>query len=206
MRLWLAAVPLLGLTAQESPQFYNERGSRAFKEGRIEDSIRDFDMAIKLEPRYAPEHWQRGISLYYVARFDDCRKQFEIHKTVNPEDVENAVWHYLCVARLKNPGEARKGLIPIQSDTRIPMMEVYAMFRGESTPEKVLETARRGNPAERELHVRLFYSHLYIGLYLEAQGDKSGALKHIGLAAEKYPVGHYMWDVARVHVERAKGK
>ncbi len=189
---------------QPTAQIYNDRGSQAFKAGKIEDSIRDFDKAIALDPRYAPHHWQRGISLYYAGRFDDCRKQFDLHKTVNPEDVENAVWHYLCAARLKGVEDARKRLIPIRSDGRIPMMEVYAMYRGESTPDKVMEAARAGNPPAGELNVRLFYAHLYIGLFLEAAGQQKEAIAHIRKAADDYQVDHYMWDVARIHLRRAK--
>ena len=174
-------------------QDYNKFGEDAFRAGKIEESVKQFDRAIELEPRLAPHHWQRGISLYYAGRFDDCRRQFEIHKTVNPEDVENSVWHFLCVARLKSAAEARKSLIEIHSDTRVPMMEVYAMFRGESTPAKVMAVAGRDRDA-------LFYAHLYIALYHEAYRRPSEALTHIRLAVNDYGAGHYMGDVARIHL------
>src|ERR1700737_4291932 len=71
---------------------YNRRGAEHFKMGHIQQSLDDFDHAIRLEPGQAPYHWQRGISLYYAGRYEDGRKQFELHRTVNPNDVENAVW------------------------------------------------------------------------------------------------------------------
>ena len=191
---------LLAFFQTNDPNFFVHRGEENFRQARIAASVADFDRAIELAPRAAPQLWQRGISLYYAKRWKDCRKQFETHRTVNPEDVENAVWHYLCVARIDGVDAARKLLIPIRADERIPMMEVYAMYRGESTPEKVLATARAGDPLEPDLNVRLFYAHLYIGLYLEAKGD-AAAKEHIRLAAEKYKVKHYMWDVARVHLK-----
>ena len=40
------------------------------------------------------------------------------------------------------------------------------------------------------------------GLYYEAAGDNAKAKEHITTAAEKHKIGHYMWDVARVHAER----
>lgn len=204
MRTLFALVILAASALAEDYRFYNDRGSEAFKKGKIEESIRDFDKAIELEPRLKPHHWQRGISLYYAGKFEECRKQFEIHKTVNPEDVENAVWHYLCVARTKGVESARKGLIPIRADERVPMMEVYAMYRGESTPTKVLAVAEAGNPGASELNARLFYAHLYIGLFHEAAGNRTAALDHIRKAAKDFAANHYMWDVARVHLERAK--
>lgn len=185
------------LFAQMTWQDYNRRGEEEFRTAKIADSIKDFDKAIELEPRLAPHHWQRGISLYYAGRFKDCARQFEIHKTVNPEDVENAVWHYLCVVRDKDAETARKGLIEIRDDGRPAMMEVYAMFSGKSTPEKVIATAGSNRSA-------LFYAHLYVGLFLESQGDRKKALMHIRRAAIDYESNHYMGDVARVHLKLVK--
>lgn len=190
--IWLM---MLAAQTGDDPSYWNRRGEDEFRAGNAAASVAAFDRVLALRPSVAPQHWQRGISLYYAGRFDDCRRQFELHRTVNPEDVENAVWHYLCVARLKGPAEARKGLIPIRDDERIPMMEVHALFKGDSTVEKVLAKARTANPPEPSL----FYGHLYAGLYLEAQGDAAGSLAHIKTAAQQYAAGHYMWDVARVH-------
>jgi lipoprotein NlpI len=81
------------------------------------------------------------------------------------------------------------------------MMKVYAMFRGEAEPADVLAEARAGDPPPEELNTRLFYAHLYIGLFHEAQGDTAASLAHVAKAAREHPVSHYMWDVARVHVE-----
>ena len=48
--------------------------------------------------------------------------------------------------------------------------------------------------------MRLFYAHLYLGLYYESLGDKKKALEHLTLAAaDEHSVGGYMWEVARVH-------
>jgi lipoprotein NlpI len=176
---------------------YQQRGENSFRQGNIEASIRDFDKAIELEPRLAPHNWQRGIALYYAGRHADCARQFESHRIVNPEDVENAVWHFLCVARSKDLEAARRGLIEIHRDDRVPMMEVYALFRGSSTPKKVLAVAGNNRSG-------LFYAHLYVGLYYEARGDAKGALTHIRKAATDYSADHYMGDVARVHLKRAK--
>src|SRR5580704_183835 len=76
-----------------------DRGMRHFREDKVAASIQDFNRAAELDPQMAPQLWQRGISDYYAGKFDDGRRQFELHKTVNPNDVENAAWHFLCVAR-----------------------------------------------------------------------------------------------------------
>src|SRR5437016_8074238 len=68
---------------------WQNRGIIHFKLAHIDESISDFDQFLKLDPAQAPYHWQRGICYYYAARFEDGRKQFELHQTVNPDDVEN---------------------------------------------------------------------------------------------------------------------
>ena len=45
---------------------------------------------------------------------------------------------------------------------------------------------------------RLFYAHLYLGLYYDATGDTKLAREHIFKAAA-FKADHYMGDVARVH-------
>ena len=180
---------------------YQRRGEAYFKMGRIDESIADFDKFLQLVPRQEPQHWQRGISYYYAARYEDGRKQFESHQTVNPNDVENAVWHFLCVARLSGVPKARAALIPIKGDQRVPMMEIHALYAGKGTVDGVLAAARAGNPSGAELNRRLFYAHLYLGLYYEASGDAKTARGHIAKAAENFEPGNYMGDVARLHLK-----
>jgi lipoprotein NlpI len=183
---------------------YNRRGSEQFKRGKIAESLADFDKYLELKPDERPGHWKRGISLYYAGKFDDGKKQFEGYEKVDTNDVENAVWHFLCNARLVGIDKARGQLLKIGNDKRVPMMQVYELFAGKLKPDDVLKAARLGDPPARELNARLFYAHLYLGLYAEAAGDKKTALEHLTEAADKHKIGHYMWDVARVHMELLK--
>ena len=180
---------------------WQHRGGEHFKLGHITESLADFDKFIELAPQQAPYHWQRGISLYYAERFADGRKQFESHQTVNPNDVENAVWHFLCVARAEGVEKARAALIPIKGDARVPMMEVHALFAGKIKPEDVLKAAGAGGPPTSRLNRQLFYAHLYLGLYFEVIGEDKPAREHITQAAGEFQTGDYMGDVARVHLQ-----
>jgi lipoprotein NlpI len=181
---------------------YDHRGSEEFKLGKIRESLDDFDRFLKLRPKEGPGHWRRGISLYYAGRYDEGRKQFEGYEKVdiNKEDVENAVWHFLCAARAGGADGARAGMLKIGKDRRVPMMQVYDLFRGKLQPADVLAAAQEGAPPEAERRQRLFYAHLYLGLYYDVTGDKKQALEYMELAAGKYrPPHHYMGDVAAVH-------
>jgi lipoprotein NlpI len=189
--LWFACASV----SSQSAQALLNRGVAEFEQGRFVASATAFDELAKMMPDRAPHLWQRGIALYYAGRFADCRRQFESHRTVNPDDVENAVWHFLCVARGQNPDAARAALLPVGPDPRVPMREVYEMFRGAMTPDGVMKAA--GHDADGQ-----FYGNLYVGLYLEATGHRALALPHITVAAsDRYAtVGGYMHMVARVHL------
>ena len=178
---------------------HQERGEAYFKAAKIKESIADFDAFLKAVPRQDPHHWQRGISYYYADEFKKGYEQFERHQTVNSNDVENAVWHFLCLARAKGIEEAKKKLIPIVSDGRIPMMEVHALFGGKSTPEKVLAKAKANGVQGARLERQLFYAHLYLGLWYEAKKEMKLRDQYIGLAAAVADNHGYMGDVARVH-------
>ncbi len=177
---------------------YYLRGREHFRLGKITESVADLEQYVRLRPDMEPRQWELGLSYYYAGQFQKGARQFELYQTYHDNDVENSVWRYLCIARTEGTEKARSTLMPIRNDPRIPMMAVYDMFRGEGSPQKVLEIARAGQPGPAGLEGRLFYAHLYIGLFLLAQGDEEGGKTHI-LAAEKRRVRHYMWDVARYH-------
>ena len=104
----------------EQAHAYNRRGGVRFKLDRIADSIEDFDKAIELDPSQEPQHWQRGIAYYYAGLYEKGRRQFESHQTVNPNDVENAVWHFLCVARLSGARHAQRLILKTDGTQTAP--------------------------------------------------------------------------------------
>jgi hypothetical protein len=127
-------------------------------------------------------------------RFDDGRKQFELHCGPNPNDVENPAWHFLCVAKLKGPQAAREALLPVGEEPRVPMKEILALFAGRGDEAAVLEAASQGGG--EPLKNQLCYAHLYLGLFAEVTGDSEKAKHHIAQAAGPFRMDHYMGKVA----------
>ena len=183
---------------------YQTRGEMHFKAGHIRQSIADFDRFLELQPTRKPHHWQRGISYYYAREYAKGARQFELHKTVNPRDVENDVWHYLCKAKVSSPDEARAGLIEIAGDGRPWAMTVYQMYQGKATTRQALAHADRIGDTPAQRRNNLFYTHLYVGLYHESLGRAELALENIRIVVEKYPSPHYMGEVARVALQLEK--
>jgi len=180
----------------------DQRGTAYFKLAKITESLVDFDRYIKARPEAAAAHWRRGLTLYYAQKFADGVAQFTTSDTQEPNDVENAVWHFLCNARVQGVEKARPGFLKVKRDPRGPyMMKIYEMFKGEAKPEEVFAAAEAGQADDERRTEQRFYANYYVGMYYEAVGEPKKSLEHLKKAVEMYPIGHYMMDVARVHIK-----
>ena len=199
MSALLASLSLLSFCVEDRYEAaeLNGKAWAALRSGDAKKSAELFDKAIEAAPSTKPRNWQRGIALYYAGRYADGAEQFEVHSTVNPQDVENTVWHLLCLARLKDGSleTARKKLLNVERDGRVPMAEVFDLFAGTGGVEAVDAAAERdGSPLAR------FYADLYVGLYHEASGNAEKSAARMKAAAENAPLrGSAMHDVAVAH-------
>lgn len=177
-----------------------KQGNDLFFSGKLREAIAAYDAAAQQWPENAAELWQRGIAYYYTGDYVKGKNQFEDHRAVNPDDVENAVWHFLCTAKADSPGAAKKALIPVTDDDRVPMKELHAFYAGAGTEADVFRAADDTNASDKDRQKRRFYAHLYIGLYQEALGRTDAAKKNM-LAAAGYAYPFFMGRVAVLHVK-----
>ncbi len=172
--------------------------------GKPKVSLEYFDRYLKDEPDALPYLWQRGIAQYFAGEYKAGVKQFEVHRNVNPNDVENAAWHFLCLARADSFEKATELVLPAPNDPRIPMEEVLLMLKDgdvERVKKKVLSVpATSGEKSRAE-----FYGYFYLGLYADAKGQTKEALEWLKKSAANAP-HHYMGDVARVYVQYLEGE
>ena len=185
---------------------YDGRGDARLKLGQFRDAVADYDRALELNPDFAPKHWRRGIALYYAGDYKAGVEQFETHKTANPEDVENAAWHYLCNARVVGKVKAQAELIAVTRDSRVPMAEIQKLYAGQLKPADVLAAAEKIPADSRAGKEARFYAHLYVGLWYEAEGKAMDAKTTPQEAVNEYKIGHYMWDVGNAHVKSWAGE
>jgi lipoprotein NlpI len=190
-------LPVRSLASEPTPRALFDDAVRLFFEAKPVESARVFDQLVRATPAAEPELWQRGLALYYAERFDDGVKQFDLHRTVNPNDVENAAWHFLCVARLEGLQAARAKLLPVGEDSRVPMKEIMDLYAGRCMPADVLAAAEQGAGEARRN--QLCYAHLYLGLFFEATADATKAREHMRQAAGAFSMNHFMGKVAAVH-------
>ncbi|CAG9463347.1 unnamed protein product [Pedinophyceae sp. YPF-701] len=186
---------------KESPQALTRRGMKAFQRNRLDESLECFDRVLELSPGSRPYMWQRGLTLYYLRRFEEGAQQFRADVAVNPNDTEEAIWTFLCEAQL--PGgalKARENFLRVGEDSRPVMRAAYAAFMDGCGPGPILEAAGADKGGRDR-----FYALLYHGLYHEAEGDDLSAQRSI-LAAAMTPYarhsGDYMAALSRVHCVR----
>lgn len=200
LSIFLVVFSARGQTSDADARALYAKGEAEFFEGQIEEAVRSWDLEIAASPLREPYHWQRGLAYYYAGEFERGVKQFEKHQKVNQNDVENAAWHFLCVVRADGGSvdKARKALIPIDGDSRVPMKEVHDLFAGRGTTRDVLDAAS-GNAEGLLLRNQLCYAHLYLGLYHEALGEVDQSRDHIKKSAVDFRMDHYMGKVAQLH-------
>jgi lipoprotein NlpI len=181
----------------QAPQDLADRAERHFEAGRVAESVATYDSLAALVPSVAPMLWQRGIGLYLLGRYDECAAQFLANFRENPGDLENASWHFLCVARAKSIDDARAAMLVAGPDPRILRPQIYEMLRGERTPSSLVTLVTGSVPIAR------FYAYLYAGLLCDATGDRAGAIAHLDVAASE-PVADsvgFMSAVARIYLK-----
>ncbi|KAJ4835369.1 hypothetical protein Tsubulata_021302 [Turnera subulata] len=173
------------------------RGMLLFIQGDVVGSLAEFDKAIELDPNL----WQRGLSLYYLDRFEEGAEQFRIDVAMNPNDTEESIWCFLCEAQLYGAEEARKRFLEVGRDPRPVMREAYNLFKNGGVPQKLVDAFSGGKDSE------VFYASLYAGLYHESQNEPDEAKRHL-VSACRTAYGKwsedYMAALAKVHCQCRK--
>ncbi len=182
------------------PARHMQRGMLRLRLANFAGSIADLDRVAELRPANAAELWQRGIALFYAGRYDDGRRQFESHRTVNPHDVENSAWHFACVAWAEGFAAARKRLLPCDGDSRVPMTRIQALYGGQAQPRDVLDAAAAEPEGPRRRNAE-FYAHLYLALYHGAERKPELETRHAAEAARRGRDLGIMGEVARLHAD-----
>jgi lipoprotein NlpI len=183
----------------ENPRVLQQAAEVLYRAGHSSESLPLFDRVVELLPVSAPYNWQRGIALCSCGKFAEGAKQFETHHLVNPDDVENSAWYFLCVAKTQGLEAARKTVIPSRGDGRQPMMSVLEMLQQKLEPAQVLEAARDNTSVGPERNRAEFYAALYVGLYYDSLGQEQPAADYLKQSLSSGDSG-YMVDVARVYL------
>jgi len=185
----------------------SQRGDVWFFLGEFDKSVADYEAMVELDPKQGDSHWRRGIARFYAGKAKEAAQQFEAYHSFDDIDRENGIWRYFSQHRAYGPAKAKAGLLKYQKTDREPFPDVYRLFSGDTTPEKILAAINTAEISKDEREKRLFYAQLYIGLNHAVEGRDAAAIVHLrestanpwGPAAGYGP--RYMWHVGRVHLD-----
>ena len=186
----------------DSPSALVQRGMQLFRELNLAASLEVFDSLYAAHQQLRPQLWQRGLALFYANRFAEGAAQFRLDaESYNTADAEEAIWACLCESRLEGGlPAARARMLAVGQDPRPVLRATLRVFRGEAGVE---ELAQAGAASAHDR----FYSVLYEGLLLEAQGDAPASARAIAQAlACPYAASStdFMVCVARMHEKQRR--
>ncbi len=187
-------------------EIYQLRGLERFKLGQYNESISDFDRFLKYVPKQEAYHWHRGIAYYFAGRYEDGRKQFQLRQSAGTNTIENALWHFICSARVSGIEKARTSMLIYQEDGGLIMRKIYDLFAGKSKPEEVMATAQANYTSTAQLNRQMFSAHFYLGFYYDLKGETKLALEHAKEAAGQYKLDQFMGEVAVQHAHLLQAK
>lgn len=191
---------------------YSQRGDALFFLGDFTAAVADYSRMTELDPSLDGSHWRRGIALFYAEKYDEAAAQFERYHSFDNVDRENGIWRFLSQTKASGLKVAREGLLKYEKDDREPFPDVYRLFAGTITPDGVLQNIADAKVSDVEREKRLFYAHLYIGLYASVTDNPELASTTLDASVNNTwgPTGgygpSYMWHVGRLHAIGLKAK
>lgn len=190
------------LRADSPSPRHHQRAEILFRLGRFSDAVVDYDVAARgAEPHDEDSCWERGLTLYYAGDYADGAAQFARYHSVGATDVENGLWHFLCLAEAEGVEKARGALLDYTRMREAPFPALWALYRGEGSAEAVMASAESGSKGEDDRGRRLFYAYYYVGKYYEATKDFPRAREHVSKAlAQSLP--YFMDACAREDLSR----
>ncbi|XP_024524094.1 uncharacterized protein LOC9655142 isoform X1 [Selaginella moellendorffii] len=181
---------------------WKRHGMELFSQGDVSGSLEQFNKVLDAFPEELPYLWQRGLSLFYLDRFEEGAAQFREDTKLGNNDSEEALWCFLCEARSYSLEEARQRIPDTGKDSRAYMNQIYKLYKQGGDPQQMLASFLKEDRGQAS-----FYASLYAGLYYEASGEfepaKSAIMSACG-SSYGSTSQDYMVSVAKVHCKTRK--
>lgn len=187
----------------KEPVAWRSAGDLYLRAGAVKKSIPQFRRYIERYPEREPDLWQYGIALAFAGEYKAGAKLFELHRTVNANDVENALWHFYCVAKDTSPEAAKLAILPAPGDRRVPMDLLLKLYRGEADEQAVRAAVAALPKGSQQAEMGNYYAELYLAMHAEALGQRDRAIELATKAAATQDV-NYMTDIGRVYLARLR--
>ena len=131
---------------------FDNRGLAYKHKGDSARAIKDFDEAIRLDPKSPLTLFHRGQAQFGSGQYDLALKDFASAHQMQPKNVYTIVWMYLAQARSGNNDQTDLQKNAAEMDmTKWPAI-VINLYLGGATPESVLAAASDLDPKREKSH------------------------------------------------------
>ena len=161
-------------------------GNALYGQGRYEEAIAAYRVAIQRRPDYFKAHSSLGASLYQLGRYKEAEKHLRHAIALNPQ---TGIAHSNLGATLHNQGRYEEAIAsyrvaiqrrPDDDEAHIRLGAIYNDLGRYKEAEAYLRRAIEINPQARGAHSSL-------GATLHNQGRYAEALEATRVAVEQYP-------------------
>jgi Flp pilus assembly protein TadD len=170
-RAWIVA----DVPGSAKPHF--DYGSTLQKEGRLDEAVEQYKIALRFNPNHAEAHMNLGVALSAQAKFDAALPHMETAVRLQPN---NGGFHLLCGNLLHRIGRIDEAAFHFETGARLKPYSADAHYGYAA----FLAAAGKNDEYIGELRkvIRLnpnhLYAHLRLGDALFAKGDIEEAKKH----------------------------
>ena len=159
--------------AQQKALQHNARGIELFSKGKVDNAIKEYAEAIRLDPKLAAAHNNMGSAKFAAARFEEAATSFRLASELDPESgqaffnlalaqiklglqkeatvaLDSALRCYISTGeahlkagRLKEAEEAFRGMLQIDPEYAPALLRLALVYSDGHRYEEAVEFARR---------------------------------------------------------------
>ncbi len=179
---------------------YHNRGNTYQDKGDYRRAIPEYDMAIKLQPRYAEAWFARGRARFALGEFGDAVMDFGQSLKLDPADSYSALWLYLARRQgaLSDARELARNAAKF--DSAVWPGPLFALYLGQASPQQIRAASARGGAAAQK--DQSCEAAFYIGEYELLRKNMAAAGSLFREAAKICPFTSDERDGAAVELKR----
>lgn len=160
------------------PQIFNYLGKYLTQEGNFDTAYEAFDSVLELEPTNINARFDRGVTLYYGARYLMAQNDLLEFYRNNPQKPFGVLWLYI-VEREINAEEAKASLLQRYKDAQDKNdwgWNIVEFYLGKLSDKGLLTKLRKEITDNTSLAEHLSETYFYLGKHYLSLGDISSAV------------------------------
>ena len=166
------------------PQIFNYLGKYFMRESNFDIAYEAFDSVLELEPTNISVGFDRGIALYYGARYELAQDDLLRFYQINPENPFVIIWLYI-VEKEVNANLAYSQFLQrysLVTDRRHWGWLVTDFYLGKLSDKSLLIKLQKEIKDNTSLAEHLSETYFYLGKYYLGLGDTNSAISLFKLA------------------------